>query len=93
MHLSLHRFVKITLTLSSNKPTSLSQASSILWGDCEVVLVLAKGNWYIRHEEAVCLCEITTVGIGHGCWVVLVSHIGDVHIVPDIREKREWSTP
>ena len=52
----------------------------------------------VRAEGVVCLCEIVAVGTGHGCWVVLVCHIGDEDSVPDVRVlpthiQREWSTP
>ena len=52
----------------------------------------------VRAEGVVCLCEVVAVGTGHGCWVVLVCHIGDEDSVPDVRVlpthiQRERSTP
>ena len=49
-------------------------------------------------EGVVCLCEVVAVSAGHGCWVVLVCHIGDEESVPDVRVhpthiQRERSTP
>ena len=92
------RWVKLTCNVSSDKLTALSQASSILWDDCKVVLVLMAGVGEVRAEGVVCLCEVVAVSTGHGCWVVLVCHIGDEDSIPDVRVhlthiQRKRSTP
>ena len=56
------------------------------------------GAGEVRAEGVVCLCEVVAVGTGHGCWVVLVCHIGDEDSVPDVgvhltHNQRERSTP
>ena len=75
---------------------SLSRACSILWGDCEGVVVARAGG--VRAEGVVCLCEVVAVSTGYDCWVVLICHIGDEDSVPDVRVhsthiQRERSTP
>ena len=92
------RWVKLTCNVSSDRLTALSQASSILWDDCKVVLVLVAGAEGVRAEGVVCLCEAVAVGTGDGCWVVLVCHIGDEDSVADVRVhpthiQRKRSTP
>ena len=62
-------------------PAPLS--SSILWDDCEAVLVTGIGVG--SGEGVVWLCEVVTVSAGDGCWVVLICHIGDEDSVPDVR--------
>ena len=61
----------------------LSLPCSILWDDCEVVLVARTGVG--SAEGVVWLREVVTVRTGHGCWVVLICHIGDEDSVPDVR--------
>ena len=63
--------------------TALSLSSSIVWDDCEVILVTGTG--VVRTEDVVCLCEVVTVSTGDGCWVLLICHIVDEDRVPDIR--------
>ena len=95
--LNIH--VKLTCNnVSNDRLTALSHASSILWDDCEFVLVIVAGAGEVRAEGVVCLCEAVAVGTGHGCWVVLICHIGDEDSVADVRVhpthiQREWSTP
>ena len=90
-------FTQITFSMVSHntvRPCSISY--SVLWDDCEGVLVAGAGE--VRVEDVVCLCEVVAVSTGHGCWVVLVCHIGDEDRVPDVRVhpthiQRERSTP
>ena len=68
---TLHRFTPVALS------------SSILWDDCEAVLVTGTGVG--NGEGVVWLCEVVTVSTGDGCWAVLICHIGDEDSVPDVR--------
>ena len=71
-------------------------SSSIVWDDCEGILVTGTG--VVRTKDVVCLCEVATVSTGDGYWVLLICHIVNEDRVPDIRIhisyiQREWSTP
>ena len=82
--------------ISSNILTTLSLSSSIVWDDCEGILVTGTG--VVRTEDVVCLCGVVAVSTGDSCWVLLICHIVDEDRVPDIRIhtshiQREWSTP
>ena len=69
---------KLTINcISSNIVTTLSLSNSIVWDDCEGILVTGTG--VVRTEDVVCLCEVVTVMIstGEGCWVLLICHIVD----------------
>ena len=82
--------------ISSNILTTLSLSNSIVWDDCEGILVTGTG--VVRTEDVVCLWEVVAVSTGDGCWVLLICHIVDEDRVPDIRIhtshiQREWNTP
>ena len=86
----------MTITISSDSISALSLASSIEWGDREVVHMTR--TEVVRSEGVVCLSDIGTVSTEDGCWVVLICHIVDEDRVPDIRIntshiQREWSCP
>ena len=58
--------VKLTCnSVSSDKLTAVSQASSILWDNYKSIFVAGAGE--VRAEDVVCLCEVVAVGTGHGC--------------------------
>ena len=95
----LNIVVKLTCNSeSSDRVTTRSISHFVFWDDCEVEDVLMVGAGEVRVKGVVCLCEVMAVGTGHGCWVVLVCHIGDEDSVPDVRVhpthiQRERSTP
>ena len=69
-------------------------SNSILGNNCKIKIECVTS----KVEGVVCLCEVVAVGAGHGCWVVLVCHIGDEESVPNVRVhpshiQREWSIP
>ena len=68
---------------SLHRLTAVPLSNSILWDDCEAVLVTGIGVG--SGEGVVWLCEVVTVSTGDGCWVVLICHIGDEDSVPDVR--------
>ena len=83
-------------SVSSDILTALSLSNSIVWDDCEGILVTGTG--VVRTEDIVCLCVVVTVSTGDSCWVLFICHIVDEDRVPDIRIhtshiQREWSTP
>ena len=90
-------YTKLTVNgVSSSILTALSLSSSIVWDDCEGILVTGTG--VVRTENVVCLCEVMTVSTGDGCWVLLICHIVDEDRVPDIRIlishiQSEWCFP
>ena len=94
---STNVYSKLTVnSVSSDILTALSLSHSIVWDDCEGILVTGTG--VVRTEDVVCLCEVVTVSTGEGCWILLICHIVDEDRVPDIRIhtshiQREWSTP
>ena len=55
--------------MSYNRLTPVPLSSSILWDDCEAVLVT--GTEVGSGEGVLCLCEVVIVS----CWVVLIHHI------------------
>ena len=83
------------LTVYSDIVAALSLPSSIVWDDCEGILIARTG--VVWSEDTECLSDIDTVRIWHR-HCSLICHIVDEDRVPDIRIntshiQREWSTP
>ena len=94
LHVDVHVHVRI-FVITRHILTALSLSSSIVWDDCEVILVA--GTEVAWSEDAECLRDIGTVRIWHR-HRSLICHIVDEDRVPDIRIntshiQREWSSP
>jgi len=68
---------------SHHRLTSVPLSDSIIWDDCEAVLVTWTGVG--SGKVVVWLYEVVTVITWHIYWVVLICHIGDEDSVPDVR--------
>ena len=83
------------LTVYSDIFAALSLSSSIVWDDCEGIVVV--GTEMVRSEDTERFKDIDTVRIWHR-HCSLICHIVDEDRVPDIRInishiQREWSSP
>ena len=92
--LYLHMY-QLTINSHCDIFAALSLSSSIVWDDCEGILVA--GTEVVRNKDTKCLSDIDTVSVWHR-HCSLIYHIVDEDRVPDIRISishihREWRSP
>ena len=81
---------------SHHRPTAVSCSDSIIWDNCEAILVTWTGVG--SGKDVVWLYEVVTVITWHIYWVEFICHIGDEDSVPDVRIlprhiQGEWRAP